>query len=89
MFTLAEEKIKQAETASIASLILYNDDVNTFDYVIELLVEYCGHDTLQAEQCAYLVHYKQQCVVKVGKKEVLLPICGILSDKGLTVDIKF
>ncbi|MFN4929813.1 MAG: ATP-dependent Clp protease adaptor ClpS, partial [Bacteroidota bacterium] len=48
------------------TLILYNDDVNTFDYVIDSLVEVCDHDVVQAEQCAYLVHYTGKCEVKNG-----------------------
>jgi len=48
------------------SLLLINDDINTFDYVISSLVEVCGHDTLQAEQCAFLTHHKGGCVIKMG-----------------------
>lgn len=69
------------------SLLLYNDDVNTFDYVIETLVEICGHEYMQAEQCAYIVHYKGKCDVKHGSYEKLEPLCGELLRRGLTAKI--
>ena len=69
-------------------MVLYNDDVNTFDYVIDLLVKVCNHDVIQAEQCAFLVHYKGKCVVKKGTFEVLKPMHSMLSDKGLTVEVE-
>lgn len=69
-------------------LILFNDDVNTFDYVIECLVAYCKHDAIQAEQCANIVHFKGKCDVKSGDRSSLLPIHKILSNKGLTVEIQ-
>lgn len=69
-------------------IILFNDDVNTFDYVIDLLIKVCGHTPEQAEQCALITHYNGKCSIKKGKKEVLTPICGVLLDKGLSVEIK-
>src|SRR5664280_2382414 len=53
------------------TLILYNDDINTFEHVIKSLVEVCGHDSVQAEQCALIVHFKGNCEVKIGVLEVL------------------
>ena len=50
----------------VYNIILYNDDVNTFEWVIECLVKYCNHDSIQAEQCAHIVHYKGKCAVKEG-----------------------
>ncbi len=69
-------------------IILYNDDFNTFDFVIECLIKYCKHDSIQAEQCAYLVHYKGRCSVKKGSFEELEPICTVLLEKGLTAEIE-
>jgi ATP-dependent Clp protease adaptor protein ClpS len=69
------------------ALVLYNDDFNTFDFVIETLVELCGHDPVQAEQCAYIVHYKGKCDVKHGVYEELEPICSELLRRGLTAKI--
>lgn len=68
-------------------LILYNDHVNTFDYVIQMLVEICNHDKLQAEQCSILVHYKGKCVVKKGNYKSLKKMSELLSEAGLTVEI--
>lgn len=68
-------------------LVLFNDDVNTFQNVISWLVEICGHNPLQAEQCALIVHYKGKCTVKNGSYEELLPQASALLDRGLTVEI--
>lgn len=68
-------------------LILFNDDVNTFDWVIECLVEYCGHNSIQAEQCAYIVHHNGKCSIKRGDLKTLIPICSALLEKGLSAEI--
>lgn len=83
---LLEEDIltKEAEQNTI---ILFNDDVNTFEWVIECLMTYCGHDSVQAEQCAYIVHYTGKCGVKKGTLETLKPICSALLQKGLSAEI--
>lgn len=69
------------------SLVLHNDDVHDFMYVIDSLIEICEHDTVQAEQCTYLVHYRGECDVKRGKYETLKGMYNQLLDKGLTVSI--
>jgi ATP-dependent Clp protease adaptor protein ClpS len=76
-----DDKLKSEGLSS--SLILYNDDVNTFDHVIKSLVEICGHDPVQAEQCAHIVHFKGSCDVKIGKFEVLEAMSRSLNSKGL------
>ena len=68
-------------------IILYNDDVNTFDHVIETLVRVCNHDPLQAEQCAILVHYTGKCTVKTGSFDELKPQCTQLLEAGLSAEI--
>ena len=68
-------------------IVLHNDDVNTFDHVIETLIRVCKHDALQAEQCALLVHYKGKCTVKTGTIEELKPQCSALIDAGLSAEI--
>ena len=68
-------------------IILYNDDVNTFDHVIDTLIRVCNHEALQAEQCAMLVHYKGQCAVKTGSYDELEPQCTALLDAGLSAEI--
>lgn len=69
-------------------LVLYNDDVNTFDYVIESLIEVCRHSIIQAEQCTWLVHYKGKCEVKTGSYNFLEPMCTALLDRGLSAEIE-
>ena len=69
-------------------LILYNDDVNTFDHVIFSLIKYCEHTAIQAEQCAHLVHYKGKCAIKRGTFEDLKPTCEALLEKGLSAEIE-
>ena len=68
-------------------LVLYNDDVNTFDFVIESLIEVCKHTLEQAEQCTMLVHYKGKCTVKTGDMETLMPMHQKLLARGLTREI--
>lgn len=69
-------------------IILYNDDFNTFDFVIESLIKVCKHDLIQAEQCTFLVHYKGKCSVKRGTYEELEPMCTALLERGLTAEIE-
>lgn len=69
-------------------LVLYNDDVNTFEHVINCLIKYCQHDVYQAEQCAWIVHTKGKCVIKSGEYSLLEPICTALSDQGLSAQIE-
>ncbi|MGV4412936.1 ATP-dependent Clp protease adaptor ClpS [Chryseobacterium sp. T1] len=71
----------------VYKVILYNDDVNTFDFVIECLIEICKHTLEQAEQCTLLVHMKGKCTVKTGSLDLLKPIHKSLLDKGLTSEI--
>lgn len=69
------------------SIILFNDDVNTFEWVIECLIKYCAHDSIQAEQCAHIVHFSGKCAVKTGAFDKLKPICETLLEKGLSVEL--
>ena len=86
--TQFEEEIDILEKIDVQkNLILYNDDYNTFDHVINCLVEYCKHNFIQAEQCAYIVHYNGKCVVKGGSFKELKPIKEALQEKGLSVII--
>ena len=85
------EVLEKKETKSVKTekkhLVLFNDNDNTFDHVINLLVKVCKHDAIQAEQCAILVHHKGKCTVKSGVIEELSIIAEILADNGLTVEI--
>lgn len=69
------------------TLLLYNDDVNTFDHVIDCLVRICKHDELQAEQCALIVHTKGKAKVKSGARADLIGMCQALLDEGLSATI--
>lgn len=66
-----------------STLILYNDEVNTFEHVIKSLVEICGHDPVQAEQCAMLVHLKGSCEIKTGLPATIVRMSRSLNLKGL------
>lgn len=68
-------------------LILHNDDVHTFEYVIENLIKICKLDEVQAEQCTYLIHYKGKCDVKKGTFTYLKPFKDALVEKGLEATI--
>ncbi|NOZ45470.1 MAG: ATP-dependent Clp protease adaptor ClpS [Chlorobi bacterium] len=68
-------------------LILHNDDVNSFDFVIESLIDICQHKMEQAEQCAFITHYKGKCDIKKGVFDVLVPIKDKLAQLGLSVTI--
>jgi len=72
----------------VKKIILYNDDVNTFENVIDCLIKYCKHNNEQAEQCAMLVHYNGKCDVKNGSFDDLLPIYTALLDNKLKVIIE-
>ena len=86
--TIIEEVVElKEEVVKENVLVLFDDNVNTFDHVIDLLVKVCDHDALQAEQCATLVHYTGKCAVKKGEFKELSIMGEILADSGLTVEI--
>ncbi len=68
-------------------IVLYNDDVNTFDHVIETLMLVCNHTAEQAEQCSLIVHYNGKCTVKTGPFDKLKPQCTKLLEAGLSAEI--
>lgn len=82
-----EDVLTLEENIESRQLVLFNDDVNSFDHVINMLVKYCKHEPMQAEQCAYIVHYSGKCDVKNGTFEELEPICTALLDSGLSAEI--
>lgn len=88
----SREKVQEQEDVDVLSeehrqIILYNDDVNTFDHVINMLIAVCEHSAEQAEQCAYIVHFKGKCGVKTGSYEDLKPRCSKLLEEGLSAEI--
>ena len=83
-----ERQLKKWLQNGWSTIVLYNDDVNTFDFVIESLIELCDHSPEQAEQCTIIVHYKGKCEVKEGVREQLQPICKALISRGLTAELE-
>ena len=77
----------ESKNAQPHELVLFNDEVNTFDHVIEMLVAICNHSYLQAEQCAFIVHHKGKCTVKTGSYDELKPKCLKLLEAGLSAEI--
>lgn len=69
-------------------LIVWNDEVNTFQWVIETLMEVCGHSEEQAEQCAYLIHFKGKYSVKQGSYEDLKPLCDAITERGINATVE-
>lgn len=83
-----EEVLLETSLNGGYALILYNDDFNTFDWVIECLIELCDHTAEQAEQCALIVHYKGKCAVKHGSYDELAPICNDLGRRNLSAQVE-
>ena len=79
---------RQEKQGLYNSLILFNDDIHSFDFVIETLIEVCEHEHLQAEQCALIAHYKGRCVVKSGTFSELKPKYDEMTKRGLTMSIE-
>ena len=85
--TEQEQKPKK-QISNSYSLVLYNDDVNTFDHVINCLIRICQHDVVQAEQCAWLVHNRGKCNIKSGKLTILRKMQNALTQNGLSAEIE-
>ena len=83
----SEDLLLEEEVVKHNEIVLYNDDVNTFDYVIDTLIYACEHTPEQAEQCSIIVHYKGKCTVKTGIYDELEPRCSMLLDAGLSAEI--
>ena len=84
---LSEMSKKNSKRNSKYEVIVFNDDTNTFDHVIDCLMEFCGHNYLQAVQCATLVHQKSKCSIVVDTWDECEIICTDLAEQGLTVTI--
>lgn len=75
------------ETTELKDLVVFNDDFNTFDHVIETLIRVCKHTPEQAEQCTWLIHYRGKCAVKSGSYEYLRPMCEAICEAGIDARI--
>ena len=82
-----EEVLLKEKVVEQHELVLFNDDVNTFDHVIETLIDVCEHSPQQAEQCSIIVHYKGKCTVKTGELDDLKQRCSLLLDAGLSAEV--
>jgi ATP-dependent Clp protease adaptor protein ClpS len=86
-----EQVLEQVEVAEKISeeheIIVHNDEFNTFDHVIETLIEYCDHTPTQAEQCTILIHYKGKCGVKTGELEDLKNRCSKILEAGISAEV--
>lgn len=82
-----EEVQVETKEDNLHEIILYNDDYNTFDHVINTLIAVCEHTPEQAEQCSLLVHYKGKCAVKTGTYKDLEPRCSKLLSADLSAEI--
>lgn len=84
---ISEELLLEEETVRQNEIVVFNDDVNTFDHVIQTLITVCDHTPEQAEQCSLIVHYKGKCTVKTGEYKDLEPRCTGLLNAGLSAEI--
>ena len=94
MGTYSNTKFKEdtdtiTEIEETCILIVWNDEVNTFEWVIDTLIEICGHTPEQAEQCAIIIDSKGKYAVKEGSYEILKPMCDAITDRGIgaTIDV--
>ena len=85
---ISEQQLSETDLMHENEIILYNDDVNTFDHVINTLISVCDHTLEQAEQCSLIVHYKGKCSVKTGSYSDLKPMCNELLQAGLSAEIE-
>ena len=83
-----EEVLVETETENSKSIVLYNDNYNTFDWVINSLINVCDHHPEQATQCSFILHYKGKCSVKEGSMDKLKPMKDALIDRGLNATIE-
>ncbi|GLB54033.1 ATP-dependent Clp protease adaptor protein ClpS [Neptunitalea chrysea] len=82
-----EDLLLEEEVKNQNEIVLYNDEVNTFDHVINTLMRTCDHTPEQAEQCSLIVHYKGKCTVKTGDYDDLKPRCTLMLEAGLSAEI--
>lgn len=83
-----KERVKRKEQiVEKRGLILFNDDVNSFDHVITCLMKICEHEMVQAEQCAWIVHTNGKCLVKTGSLDEVQTMCLKLVNQGLSAKV--
>jgi ATP-dependent Clp protease adaptor protein ClpS len=82
-----EEVMEAVETTDVMDLVVFNDDINTFEHVIATLIRVCQHTAEQAEQCTMLIHYKGKCAVKNGTFDFLRPMRESICEAGIDARI--
>lgn len=87
-YDLSEDVDVLDEISSQYHLIVWNDDVNSFDWVIDTLIEVCNHEKEQAEQCTLIIHYKGKCTVKTADFNTLKPMCEAIIDRGIGATVE-
>ncbi|MBY0427012.1 MAG: ATP-dependent Clp protease adaptor ClpS [Cytophagales bacterium] len=90
MATLFEEETDVLDEITITDLydlVVFNDEVNTFDHVIATLMEVCKHTPEQAEQCTLIIHYKGKCTVKCGSFDELAPMRNAICGRGISAEV--
>ncbi|WP_254561972.1 ATP-dependent Clp protease adaptor ClpS [Dyadobacter diqingensis] len=81
------EILEKTVETELKKLVVYNDDVNTFDWVIDTLVDVCKHTSEQAEQCTIIIHYKGKCSVKEGEFDELVGMRNEICRRGISAEI--
>ena len=81
------EVLEVIETTDVKNLVVFNDDINTFDHVTSTLIRVCKHSAEQAEQCTWIIHYKGKCSVKTGSFDELVPLKDAICEAGIDARI--
>ena len=81
------ELLEEIGTDLDRDLIVFNDDINTFEHVIETLIKICRHSPEQAEQCTWIIHYNGKCSVKKGNEQNLIPMRNAICDRGISAEV--
>jgi len=81
------EVVEVTETTDVKNLVVFNDDINTFDHVTSTLIRVCKHTAEQAEQCTWIIHYKGKCSVKTGSFDELTPMKDAICEAGIDARI--
>lgn len=84
---IQEDVLVEEQVFKEHEIIVYNDDINTFDHVIDTLIDACDHNPLQAEQCTIIIHYNGKCGVKTGAYKELKPRCSKILEAGINAEI--
>jgi len=83
-----EDVLLETDIDQPCQLIVWNDEVNTFEWVIETLMDVCGHSAEQAEQCALIIHTRGKYAVQYGSYEKLKPLCEAITERGINATIE-